>query len=1144
MSELLHLRRLVARGRGTTLVLCGPAGIGKTHAATALLGTLPCRTVRVPADAALAALFRMTPTSPREPAWVAGVQRRLEAGDGVPPAQAAAALHARLKLHLPAVLVADHLHRCTPAGLDFWQALGELVRGSKGLGLLALTRTQAPEGWTAINVEPLCPEESAALVGSALGSDAPGPLHDWLYGRAQGHPLYTLELLRHLQRQGAVQVLEGRVRWKTPERESLPPTLEGLVRSLLPPQPGRALWRALAALLLTGRAGEEDGTAELTALGLIRNGQPSHPLYGDALLPLIPPGVLSETLEHVSQADRLNDPLRAARLLDRVTVPDEVARRILEAAARRAGERGDSRQAAEHWERLAQIAPPAEAWPVLWAASKELSGGGTLYGERSRDLARRSLEQRRAAGGPEVTLDEWRWMMTLQAAVGASPEELLAEVPERWHAELRDHDQLERVIFADKGDHTQGVALWEALPQRLQEAANGKVLLKYGTGLFLQLRLDEAEVVLKRALERIDTPYDRCIALNNLALVPLYRGEFHAAQALLETMYREAQGNPNAAQRAETGYLALGNLAMALERTGEVRRALETGRQILAESTRFLSPNNHYRILSQVGQHLTTLGEFTAAQGTLMEAHDLHPYVMQPFRHVVLVDLINLYFLWQTEASVPLLAHFTAQLEELIQGVPDVQVFQPLCVIAQGLAASGQPTLASVYADRAAATAQALNMTQGFPLVAWVRSLIHAEEGAGPAAAQVAREAQRLAAESGDTYKAEEYALWAALFARDGAELEAVAGRLAEREYHGVVHAVRSRWQAERAASTVPDAQTWASLQVLGDVRVWTASGQPYTSRPGRALLALLLCARLTGEDGLSQTDVLEALFPEREEAAARQALRRLLTRLRSALGPGSVVTSGDRLLLGHVQSDAELFLQTGDPGLWRGPFLGDEPPGEHTEAAHALLLTRLEGLTEASLETAPETAERLAALLCRWEPYETRLLALLLRAHDAAGHPRQAGAAYRRAWNSFAEVGQVLPPSWQAFLAEHAARTATPALVALSGGAAGGTVSAARQARALQVHRSTVLRWQKGETRRPGQPGRPGRLPAEALERLRQVLGRPPQDAGVEAGAWSLAHIADYVEAQYGVRLSRAQLSRLLRREPGAVAEARALNG
>ena len=344
-------------------------------------------------------------------------------------------------------------------------------------------------------------------------------------------------------------------------------------------------------------------------------------------------------------------------------------------------------------------------------------------------------------------------------------------------------------------------------------------------------------------------------------------------------MYAEAQAHPDAAQRAEATALALGNLAMVLERTGEVRRALNLGREVVSDHARPLSLNNRYRILSQVGQHHASLGEFEAAQSALMEAHDLSPYVMRPFRHVVLVDLVGLYFQWQSEASPPLLAHFTARLEELIQEVPDAQVFQPLCVIAQGLAAAGQPATATLYLDRAAVVAEQINMTQGFPLVAWVRSLIHAEEGDGAAAARCARGAERLAREGGDGHKADEYALWATLFGRDDAGFEEVAARLTACEYHGAVHAVRARRQLLRAAPVPTELASCPAVQVLGDVRVWTPGGQPYTSRPGRTLLSRLVCARLTGEDGLSVTDALVLLFGDREEDAARQALRRLLTR-------------------------------------------------------------------------------------------------------------------------------------------------------------------------------------------------------------------------------------------------------------------------
>lgn len=1104
MSELMALRRLAARGRGVTACLSGPAGIGKSYRANAFLSSLPCRSLHVLADAPAANIFRMVPALPREPEWVSNVIRRQERGETVPAQQLATALHARLNLHVPVVLLVDHLHRCTPAQLEFWQALGELVRGSKGVGLLGLTRTQAPAGWAEVSVEPLYRAESDALTEVTLGSKAPQPFLDWLYDRAQGHPLYTLELIRHAQRQGAVQILDGQARWKRPERESLPPTLEGLVRSLLPPHLSEESWRVLAELLLTNQPPQAtpEVLKQLEDLGLCEDGQLSHPLYREALLPLMPPSLLGTILEELSARGRLGNPLQAAQLLSRVDLPLHTAHCILKAGAQHAELLEDWATAASLWEKASQPLQAARCWCET-------------TGERAQ--ARKHLRVLLQQGDLE-----WGEFATLWAKAGEGLDELLSAVPASLHSEMTEKFRWAEFDGANK---EKTLRLWEALSPDLQERAGASVLNNVGRDYFFQKHdLKLAEELLNRA-RQLNDPQLQSVVLGNLGLIPLYRGDNLAALAYFEQALQHLPVISSEKKRRDRESVTLYNISMCLSNLGRNEEALELAQKLADQAYADGDIIDYADNLLRVGQYLMSLGQFQEANDVFMRSYDILRSSDVAVKQKLYSYLIPLHFHWMSEPSPILLAHYVTELEGLILSHPTYPWLQAYFLLALGLAACGQPDAAEHYLEKGLELSRQNKVRQGLRYGRWVRSVILAERGEWGAAAEALKTESEEGSEEDRLLN-----LWAAYYRGDTAELERLSAAELATGDALEVHSVNLRWQQREIISS-PLAQPVAALphlHVLGDIRMYQPDGAPFKSRSGAHLLVLLLCARLTGEDGLSQTELAEELFPERDEPNALRALRRLLTRLREVLGPGVVRQSGERLLLGDIQSDAELFLQTQEPELWRGLFLNDDLGGEFTDAARTLLLTRLEGLVGAFLDTDPEAAERLAALLCRHEPYEKRLLALQLRAHDAANHPRQAGAAYRRAREHYAEVGETLPDNWQTFLAKESGTAAMPALVALSGGPAQGTVSAARQARALQVHRSTISRWQKGEVQRPGQRGRAPQLSDEVLAQVRGAMAAPREDGQ----AWTLAVIADYVLERYDVRLSRSQLSRLLRQE------------
>lgn len=1139
MGALLGLRRLLGRGRGVSIAVTGEAGVGKSFTLERFLQTLPCRVIRVNADWPLAQVVKAVPSSVRENDWVATLCARALRGDtGVSTAQLASALATRLEALAPVVLVVDQFHRAASEQVAFWEALGHEVRRSRSVGLVALSRRTVPAEFEVQEVVPLDREGLEELLGG-LGAVLPDSFVDWMERRTGGNPFLTLELLRHLERVQAVRVEDGMLYFSPTKAETLPTTLVALVRSLLPTKIDAETENELIRILLsTEAAGATQwplggARAILENAGILRGGQ-LHPLYREALLSALSPVRVVDCLRALAEECGSIDPMLAVRVLDDLAdftpIPKELSYQLLSRAAAEALTLGRRSQGAEFWKQAAQQAAPgsperAKAW---WAASQVLAQLGTGATAQARELSLAALREV-PPGTLELSLDDWHNLLNRQAAAGGTLAELESLWPPEYSADLKQHWLYCFLnLLVQNNDVAKLLAYWESLSAEQQRDAPGEALLGVGGALIRQERNNEAKLVLMLALERLKNPVDRlgakfnlvstdCALMSPAEEIKIYDELLAEARLIREPQYAFKLWQLTSAIRF--------NRLIPLGQTGQWEQCISEGAELGQE---FLENGNllaYIVSLRNNSSQLHRMGRFEEARKAIEKAELGCRKMDISLRIDVKFGLVTLYFDWNTPQAPSQLAHIVAELSQLLSAVPASSHIRARLALSKGLAACGQVDLALSMVQELEEIAKSNGNTDSLPNLMFVRALCANECGQSQQAAELQQRAVELAEQYCDLNEIAIHSLWAAHFANNELELERWTAFLTERGQHGPVHSVMSRRQ-EVVHNTTPTAQ----ILVLGDIQLYQSNGQPFNSRPAAHLLTLLLCARMTGEDGLSMTEVAEELFPERDEPNALRALRRLLTRLRDVLGQGVVRQSGERLLLGEIQSDAELFLQTQEPELWRGLFLNDDLGGEFTDGARTLLLTRLEGLVGVLLDTDPESAERLAALLCRHEPYEQRLLSLQLRAHDAANHPRQAGAAYRKAREHYAEVGETLPEDWQTFLAKESGTAAMPALVALSSGPAQGTVSAARQARALQVHRSTISRWQKGEIQRPGERGRPAKLSDEQLDRLREVIGQPPKQAGIQAQSWTLAVIADYVDQSYGVRLSRSQLSRLLR--------------
>ena len=214
-----------------------------------------------------------------------------------------------------------------------------------------------------------------------------------------------------------------------------------------------------------------------------------------------------------------------------------------------------------------------------------------------------------------------------------------------------------------------------------------------------------------------------------------------------------------------------------------------------------------------------------------------------------------------------------------------------------------------------------------------------------------------------------------------------------------------------------PEQAFAAHLYVLGSIKL-EYQNQAATSPAlqGKVMLALLLEARITGRDGVKALELLDTLYPDQDETRGLGALKQLVFRLRSSLGKGAILRINDGYALGEIGSDAETFLQTRATHLWRGPLLNDieeDIAMNLRDALNQALKISVENL----LEHDASEAVRLGEILLETNPYETDVLALLIRALQASNDSRKLERVYAQARDQFTDVSEQLPASWEAFL-------------------------------------------------------------------------------------------------------------------------------
>jgi tetratricopeptide (TPR) repeat protein len=948
----------------------------------------------------------------------------LARGEFAEAPQVADALGALLAALAPVILHLEDLHEADPPRHELATALAQRVNRTRGVAFLVTSRMQPPEPFEAVRLEPLDGAASAEVLQAEVGASLPEEATHWIYARARGNPLFTLEYLRYLARAGFLWSDSQRWHWRAPPAGLLPLTVEALLerqilevsgsetlrkaleaRAILPPEAPQELWARVAGL----EADElERAKVRLLERGILRGSDFAHPLFREVRLKTLRPERKQALARRALEA-LAGDPEAAAGFVEEAGLEGEPAKQGLLQAAQSAKSRGNEVQAARFLARAAEYAQGEERGRLALEAAQIL---------RSADLPRAiqllELVLRLRPDDFEATY----LLAELLAHKGqqAEVERVLQTLPEtlrQGSAWLLRLIRLKAIL----DDHAGVVELWEKHPQIHPQAKADTVVLVSDAMLALG-QFERSQTWLDAVLMQPHlTNYERAKLQVNLARAKFFLGQFEPSLALVEAAL-------NSLRQYETPR----DIAFALHRKGI----------ILHYSARFAEAlgafQEAYGVFSNLGDgrwcailknhmaaSLLQLNQDQVAEDYYLEALEyLRRLDASDFLGSVLNSLAWLYSSRGTPLSTQLglkYAREACALAETLKS-PRAKINAKIQMI-YALVRAGRPAEGLAAAEESIAQLRQGNYPQllGMYLDAQAEALERL--GHPERALQDLREAYSIADSVGDLLMLEGVGV---KIDRLTGNLSGVSMRLERARSRGWASLEQEilryfpQLASDQARAAKPPSQTLPRLELLGPMQL---DGKPIRGHKRKELLALLAEARIAGRSEVSTLELLEALYPGLPEAEAANLLKQAVFQARAHLGQGVIATTPGGYTLGSLETDAELFLKTGDTRLWRGGLLEDVS-GDRDEAVRGALYQALAGRVRSLLETDPREAVRLGRILLSAEPYDAEILALTLRALRQEGNRRGLSRLYQQARERMTEVGEALPQDWQGFLEGH----------------------------------------------------------------------------------------------------------------------------
>jgi len=1021
-----RLRGLAARRPGFALTLCGEAGIGKSFTARKLLQACSSASFSTPATRPLSSVLCALPRPKRCPAPLEGTLGRLKRDEILEPQVILDALCILLAALAPFVLYVEDLHEASSEQLEVWSRLAERVTPLRGVALLSSSRNAPPAGFEVLHLERLSPTQSRELleaeVHTALSPEALG----WIYSKAAGNPLYTLEFFRSLSRAGNAWSDGQRWHWRAPPEDWVPVSVEALIeRILLEAAQTPDVQAALETLALLPEADVdlqcavsqlerphfETALTHLRARGVLQESGFAHPLYREMTLKDLSPGSRKTLSRRALEALEVQDIEAAAGFVSDAALDQGRALELLKRASANAKARGDTARAGHFLAQAVEFASGTERGELALEAAQFLIHISVLEAYR--------LAQQ-AAQTEELHLEATFIMVRVLAAQNREQEAeaLLAQLD----ASVRSSQDFTLRMLHLRGmtyNFKQVLVLVNQNPELL-DAPDAPTVLYAARALASSGHLERAETLAYPALERITDPLQRALVQRACSHIAYIKGDFAAMERLEAEILHVAEAHHDLRLKEQ----ALFNRSLALLTLGhysERRQCLEQAMAVcreLGDTTAFLISQIDYACA------LADFGEYQRAEDLLGEARAFFGY-LGATRYLLTAErhLILLYLEWQPlHGSILALRYARSAVQHARTLEQPFNLVSTLCLVAltQIGVASLEP--AQELAHEALELALSLGNAQCLADAWETVGKIHLFLGQHLAAFECFSKAYRYAEELEDPKLLHTLGLELDHLRGD---LESARARLAWFEAKGLVAGrnLASRLFpqldrpefniSERGPQTSADLRTsepFLRLEVLGPLRL---GGQLVRGGKRQDLLRVLLEARIAGRQEVSTLELLEALYPGVEEEHALSALKQSVYNARSSGGPGLLKTTPGGYALGSVSSDAEDFLGDGDTRRWHGAYR----PIEGSAAALETLSLALQAAMQKALERDPQEAARAARILCEMDPYSLKNLKVLCTALQVSGNYKSLAREYEKGRVRLLEVGETLPRAWHDFL-------------------------------------------------------------------------------------------------------------------------------
>ena len=1008
---------IVSRKTGQALALWGEPGIGKTFNANATLREIPCPQIRLPANTSSQELLQALPQPKKLPIWAKINLEKLNQGENLKLQALLDTVMSVLCGLAPVVLYLEDLHEASLDHQEFVCKLAQAILKTRGVGLLVTSRTKPSSPFRSYRLEPLPASEIQAILEHQIAGLPPEGI-EWIQSRTHGNPLFTLEFLRYLRRQGAIWSDGQRWHWRAPASDFVPITVEVMIeeviqdaaitpvfevvigaRVMLEQHSDTALWAKISQL-------EPDALeavrSQLEQRGLLRGAAFAHPLYFEIATRLMTTErqVLArralEALEH--------DPQTAVRFIEAANLtPDETKNRFVRAA-----------QAAETIGQLAQAGQ--------WLARAI----DYTHGQEREELARKVIKFLKHTDTPAIIrfsrmviaqnpndLEATLELLGCLAQLGELTE--IEQILERLPLEIKSQAAwltgLIKLRMA-QGDFKEVLKVWNQ-HQSLQTQPDPLTANAVGFAKMILGDHEGAEVIVRKGLEIPNLPERvRAQLLAVLGLSQERRDQLQAARTNLDQAVACARLYGKPVALASTLYnrqIILERLMLVPEMLADLQEAMELYQQA-GETQKYAST------LCKLGVVLTDLEQYETAESKLLEAREsLLRLGDSRFLITCETSLSQLYMAWQPPHGQQLALKSAKQALQMARQAP---LSHKLAVVLETMSKAttwhGQAQHGLELAEESLGLA-ITDLEKIHALIAKSQAL----EALGYTSKAINLLEQAMSIAVGYHVHLLHLEL-----ARLNNNLK--TGRLElewfqQNNLMAMVNSTLRKWSDLIDSPTkivIPEPLvTPARLEVLGTFQL-ERDGQTLKYRGHRRseLLAYLLEARIAGRNEVSWLDLIETFYPNQLQADAKRTLRQQVYLIRSDLGKDCILSTSNGYALGAVSSDAEDFLLTNEPELWRGLYLEHLSDGWFSGVRDALTLA-LRSTVERLIQTNTFEAARLGRILLELEPYDLEILRLCVLALSSSGEKRAASSLFRESRAQLLALEENLPETLEVFL-------------------------------------------------------------------------------------------------------------------------------